>query len=123
MATALCRKEIPSNLRLSRDPKVPRQPTSQKRLANRISTYPAGGARPSAGLLHFQGKRDPPPPLHEFRLPGLIIVPLWTTNKSPASSAKPRISSKSTELSSAATAATKKPLNLSTASLNPSPRW
>ncbi len=46
-----CKKEIPSNLRSFKALKVPRPPTSQRRVSETVSNYLAGRDAPSAGLF------------------------------------------------------------------------
>src|SRR3979490_891165 len=48
---APCKKETRSNSKLCRDRRVPKRPTSQRPVAEAVSTHLAGRARPSAGLF------------------------------------------------------------------------
>src|SRR5271168_2030575 len=144
MDIARCKKEIRSNSRLSRGRKVLRRPTFLEQLTELYSTYLTGRKRPPAGFFIVvaipTNLREIPekiPQLLVFRRPahapasgtayGCARAPdwpynssPWTTKPSPASCARPHSFWKLTEQSSAGTAATRRPPNLSTACRNPS---
>lgn len=54
MAIAPCKKETRSNLKLCKDQKVPKRPTSQRPVAEAESNHLAGRVAPPAGFFYLE---------------------------------------------------------------------